>query len=238
MLKRLLPLLVLILGLVGCQEAAIPATSTPDPLLVDNSVKLITLAEDGPVKLEGGYYPPPDRSTKRPALLILNLGESETVWLNFAQQAQEDGFAVLIVNLLPLQEGGLEARDQDINTTVDWLLDRSEIDAKRIGLVAANRGTTLAFRAASRYEANIQSMALLSPGLDTLELMNTYGRRGLMLVASERDVYAAEAARTLNSRALGQHQLQIYPGAAQGTALLSEQAGLTPMLLAWFKLSL
>lgn len=80
---------------------------------------------------------------------------------------------------------------------------------------------------------------MLSPGLDyqgltTLEALATYGRRPVMIVATERDVYAADSARTLNTQALGQHKLQIYPGSDHGTNIFQAQVGLEPMMLAWF----
>jgi hypothetical protein len=55
-----------------------------------------------------------------------------------------------------------------------------------------------------------------------------------MIVAADNDTYAADSARTLNSQALGQHQLQIYPGKDHGTDIYQAQAGLKPMMLAWF----
>lgn len=105
-------------------------------------------------------------------------------------------------------------------------------------MAGADLGANLALRAGSRH-TKVKSIALLSPGLDykgikTVEALSAYGQRPVIIVAAENDTYAADSARTLNSRALGQHQLQIYPGSDRGTNLLKAQAGLRPMLLAWF----
>ena len=119
---------------------------------------------------------------------------------------------------------------------------RQEIDGDRIGIAGASIGANLALRGGSRYE-QVKSVVMLSPGLDyrgitTLDALTRYGQRAVMIVATERDTYSADSARTLNSQALGQHQLQIYPGSDHGTNIFQAQAGLQPMMLAWFKTTL
>ena len=71
-------------------------------------------------------------------------------------------------------------------------------------------------------------------GVTTLEALKLYEQRPILIVAAEKDTYAADSSRTLNSQALGQHRLQIYPNADHGTDILIAQAGLQPMMLSWF----
>jgi dienelactone hydrolase len=193
--------------------------------------------------LKAVYYPPKNPNLRNPALLLLPmLNSGKEAWQNFAGAAQEGGHAVLALDLRGQGEsGGVQdfgVMDQDIDVALNWLASRPEIAGDRIGLVGADLGANLALRAGSRH-TQVKSVALLSPGLDykgltTLEALSAYGQRPVIIVAAENDLYAADSARTLNSQALGQHQLQIYPGSDHGINLLSAQAGLQPMLLAWF----
>ena len=132
--------------------------------------------------------------------------------------------------------------DNDLDTALFWLIARPETDGERIGIAGASIGANLAIRGGSRYP-QVKSVVMLSPALDyrgitSAEALSNYGQRATMIVATEKDTLSADPARTLNSRALGQHQLQIYPGSDHGTNIFKAQAGLKPMMLAWFKSTL
>jgi pimeloyl-ACP methyl ester carboxylesterase len=170
------------------------------------------------------------------------LNSNKEAWQGFATAAQEAGYAIVALDLRGHGESSgsqnFEAMDQDVEAALAWMLNRMEIAPDRIGLAGASIGANLALRAAGRHP-EIKSAALLSPGLDyrgimALEGLAAYGQRPVIIVAAERDTYAADSARTINSQALGQHQLQIYPGSDHGTDIFRAQAGLQPMLLAWF----
>jgi dienelactone hydrolase len=132
--------------------------------------------------------------------------------------------------------------DRDVTAALTWLFGRPEINRERIGIAGASIGANLALRGGANHP-EVKSVAMLSPGLDyrnvtTLDALATYDRRAVIIIATERDVYSADSANTLNSQALGEHRLQIYPGVEHGTDIFQAQAGLQPMLLAWFQSTL
>ncbi|MEM7347691.1 MAG: alpha/beta fold hydrolase [Chloroflexota bacterium] len=246
MLKHLAPcLLLLILFLSACSETVVPPSPTPDPLLTDTTPKPIDLtAEDG-IALKATYYP--QLSGPAPALLLLHmLNSNKEAWSGFALKAQEAGYVVLALDLRGHGESGggqdFPAMSLDVDAALAWLTGRSEVDGERIGMAGGSLGANIALRSAAN-RPEVKSVVLLSPGLTyqgltTLDALAIYGRRPLMLVAAEQDTYAADSSRELNIQALGQHQLQIYPNADHGTNLLQVQAGLTPMMLAWYQTTL
>ncbi|RMF05638.1 MAG: alpha/beta fold hydrolase [Chloroflexi bacterium] len=235
--------LALIITACGGGGAA-PPPPTPDPLLADLQGKPVELVTEDNVNLKATYYPPGGTAAKAPAVLLLHmLNSNKESWQDFAPVLQNTGYAVLALDLRGHGESSnanfnYTFMDRDADAALAWLRARPEINAEKIGIVGASIGANLALRAGSR-NTNVKSVVLLSPGLDyrgvtTLDALAEYGQRPVMIVAAENDTYAADSSRTLNSQALGQHQLQIYPGADHGTNLLSAQAGLTPMILSWF----
>lgn len=234
----------LALTITACGGAAPPPTPTPDPMLADLQPKPVDLVTEDNVNLKATYYPAAGAAAQAPALLLLHmLNSNKESWQDFAPALQEAGYAVLALDLRGHGESSnanfnYVFMDRDADAGLRWLRTRPEINAEKTGIVGASIGANLALRSGSR-TPQIKSVVLLSPGLDyrgvtTLDVLATYGQRPIMIVAAENDSYAANSSRTLNSQALGQHQLQIYPGADHGTNLLSAQAGLTPMILSWF----
>ncbi len=230
--------------LAACTQATQPPpTPTVDPLLADDTPKAVEFNTQDGVAIRGVYYPSITIKTAAPALLLVHmLNSNKESWQNFAAAAQQAGYAVLAIDLRG--HGQSDGRnfdfslmDNDLDAAINWLSARPELNQNRLGLIGASIGANLALRAGSRY-AQVKTVVLLSPGLDyrgvtSLEALGKYGQRPVMLVAAEKDTAATDSARTLNSRALGQHQLQIYPGSDHGTAIFQAQAGLQPMLLAW-----
>jgi pimeloyl-ACP methyl ester carboxylesterase len=247
-LSLFLSALLLLFSLTACSSSSSnPApAAAPDPLLVDSSPKPVELTTEDQLSIKATYYPV--TNSPAPALLLVHMVNSnKDVWQKFATTAQQDGYAVLAIDLRGHGESSGESYDYDampvdVATALNWLTNRPEIAADRIGLVGASIGANLVLNAAGN-DTNIKSVILLSPGLDYSGItanaaLASYDKRPVMFVAAENDTYSADSARTLNSLALGQHQLQIYPGNDHGTALLNAQAGLTPMMLAWFKTTL
>lgn len=244
--KVIFPLILMALIVSACGQQATPAppTATVDPLVADASPKAVEFQTKDNITIKGTYYPPANPQVKSPAILLIHmLGSRKESWQNFAVSAQEAGYAVLAIDLRGHGEsGGGQAyaqMDNDVDAALFWLIARPETDGDRIGIAGASIGANLAVRGGSRYP-QVKSVVMLSPGLDyqgvtSAEALSQYGQRAAMIVATENDRLAVEPARILNSRALGQHQLQIYPGNQHGTDIFQAQAGLTPMMLAWFK---
>ena len=246
-LKLILPLTLftLILSACGQQSAAPPPTA--DPLVADATAKEVGFKTEDQVDIKGTYYPPSNPQGQGPAILLVHgLDGNKESWQAFATAAQKAGYAVLAFDIRGHGEsGGGKFHDQmvqDLDAALNWMANRPEINGDRLGIVGATLGANLALREGS-LNPKVKSVVMLSPGLDyegitTVDALATYGQRAVMFVATENDTYAADTARNLNSRALGQHQLQIYPGSQQGIEVFQAQVGLTPMVLAWFSSTL
>ncbi len=242
-IKNLL-LIALFIILPACGQAQSKPTATPDPLLADSSSKGVEFTTEDDVLLKATYYPSETIKSNAPAILLIHmLNSTKESWETFAIAAQQAGYAVLAVDLRGHGESesrhfDFAAMDNDVDAALNWLTSRPEIDQNRIGIAGASIGANLGLRGAGRH-SRVKSVVLLSPGLDyrgvtTIEALTQYGQRPIMIVAAENDHYAADSSRTLNSQALGQHQLQIYPDATHGTNIFKTQAGLQPMMLSWF----
>jgi acetyl esterase/lipase len=249
--KLMLLITLLALVLTACAEETPPPTpvptATPDPLTLDATPKPVDIEIPDQVTLKGTYYPQ-IKKPPAPAILLLHMqGRDRTSWHNFALAAQEAGYVVLALDLRGQGESpgvvDFNLMIHDVEVTLNWLAQRPEVDKSRLGVAGASAGANLALYGAANNE-HVKSVVMLSPWLDyrgliAVDALAKYGQRAVMLVASELDATATDAARTLNSRSLGEHRLQIYPGSADhGTDILQIQAGLQPMLVAWFDLTL
>ena len=100
-------------------------------------------------------------------------------------------------------------------------------------------GASLGLRAGARHP-EIRSVSLLSPGIQLWEIgiadaIREYGNRPLLLAAAEDDPYPFSSVNQLYDPANDNHQVEIYPGADHGTALLGSHPELTPLLLDWIQ---
>jgi pimeloyl-ACP methyl ester carboxylesterase len=182
-----------------------------------------------------------------PAVLLLSMyGGRRQDWEAVATSLQQAGFASLALDLRGQGDtGGTEdwtLAVDDVAAAQDWLAARAEVDPQRRGTVGASIGANLALSHAARHP-DVRAVALLSPGLDyfrvTIEgLMGLYGDRPILLVASEKDGYSAEAVRTLSEGAEGQAELVVYPGGAHGTEMFFTQSSLLDTLLEFLRSSL
>lgn len=128
----------------------------------------------------------------------------------------------------------------DVAAAVKFLSEQRNVDKKRIGVVGASYGSSLAIIHAAD-NAEIKAVGLLSPGtnyfgtLPTEPAIEKYGARPILIVAAEDDSESATASRRLDKLAKGdKHQLQIYPKGGHGTAILKGGVGLEKLLLEFF----
>ena len=132
-----------------------------------------------------------------------------------------------------------ESMDQDVDAALTWLQDSPDVSGKQIAIVGESLGANLALRAGARHP-EIKSVILLSPGMALWEIhineaIINYGSRPLLLVATEEDGYPADTVRKLDEQALGNHKLQIYPGAEHGTKMINAHPDLTSLMLNWLQ---
>ena len=182
-----------------------------------------------------------------PAVLLLPMyGGRRHDWDALAASLQQAGVASLAIDLRGQGDtGGAEdwtLAVDDVAAAQDWLAARPEVDPQRRGPVGASIGANLALVHATRHP-EVRAIALLSPGLDYFRvsiegLMDLYGDRSILLVASEKDGYSAETVRTLAEGAEGQAELVVYPGGAHGTEMFFTQSSLLDILVEFVRLSL
>lgn len=183
----------------------------------------------------------------RPAVLFLHMyaGQRQD-WDPIAEALQQAGIASLAIDLRGQGDTG-ELEDwalavDDVAAAQAWLAAQPNVDPDRRGTVGASIGANLALAQAAR-DDSLRGVALLSPGLDyfrvTIEgLMSPYGTRPILLVASEKDGYSADAVRTLADEARGPAELVVYPGGAHGTQMFFTQSSLLDTLIAFLQSSL
>lgn len=165
-------------------------------------------------------------------------------WDDFRIAAKENGYAVVALDLRGHgQSGGDlvfdEAMDHDIDAVLDWISAFPDLNEDRIAIAGASVGANLALRAGARHP-QIKTVVLLSPGMLYWEIgiesaILEYGRRPLLLVASEGDAYPATSVQRLNELGRGYDKLVIYPGSGHGTDMIRSQPDLTPMMFDWFE---
>ena len=245
MLRKTVSLILLIMLFSACSQQAPPAeVPTADPLTANSTPKPVELTTRDGVVLKSTYYPSETIKSNAPGLILLHMVRSnKESWETFAKAAQQAGYAVLVPDLRGHGENEEKnfnyiQMDQDVEAAISWMINRPEIDNDKIGIAGASIGGNLGLLVAGE-NPKVKSVVMLSPGLNYNEVISVdalanYGQRPVMFVATEKDTYSADSARTLNAQALGQHQLQIYPGTEHGTDILQAQAGLQPMMLSWF----
>lgn len=239
------------------QTANAPATTTDK---TENAAvqKLGFDAPDG-MQIVGAFY----RATKEnsPAVLMLHqYGGNRADYDRLARQFQANGIGVLAIDgrgfgesnkradgskVAPSQSNEtVAAMKSDVAAAVKFLGEQMNVDKRRIGIIGASYGSSLAIIHAAD-NAEIKSVSLLSPGtnyfgnLPTEPAIEKYGARPVLIVAAEDDEESATASRQLDKIAAGdKHQLQIYPKGGHGTGIFASGVGLEKLLLDFFRQNL
>jgi pimeloyl-ACP methyl ester carboxylesterase len=160
-------------------------------------------------------------------------------WADFARSLQAAGFSSLAIDLRGHGETGGDEdwalAAEDVALAYAWLAGHDGISADRVGIVGASIGANLALVVAAG-DPSVRSIALLSPGLDYFRvridgLIEQYGDRPSLLIASEEDQYSADTVRTLAALAPGEAEPLLVLNAGHGTAMFDRQADLAGRLL-------
>ena len=205
----------------------------------------LTLTTSDGVKLVVDFYTPESLIDKPDVLILVHEAYLDrSSWDGFTIAAQENGYAVITLDLRGHgQSGGDlvfdEAMDHDIDAVLDWISASPDLNVDRVAIAGASVGANLALRAGARHP-QIKSLVLLSPGMNYWEIgienaILDYGRRPLLLVASEGDAYSATSVQRLNEIGRGYDKLVIFPGAAHGTEMIRGQPDLSLLMLDWFQ---
>ncbi len=214
-------------------------TSTPQP--TQAQLPMLISANDGLV-LRGTLFGP----DVRPApgiLLVHDRGEDRTAWNEMAGRLQAAGYAVLTVDVRGHGEtgGGVNwpLAQEDVRVVLRQLAELPGINTTQLIVIGAGIGANMGLNACAD-QTGCAGVVMLSPGLDyrgitTSEAMARLGARPVLIVASENDDNNPADSLLLDSMAAGDHQVQVYPAAGHGTAMLAADPGLYDLIVNWLR---
>ena len=250
-MRSVLLAISLLFALTGCGTApAVNSTTaasnqpkaagTPSANQLTTNPQTVTIDSPDGVKLLGSFYPVAQANS--PALLLLHQWQSDRhSYDDFAKRESARGFAVLSIDGRGFGESTKKADGStvtagrsdedvkamlgDVDASVTFLKKQNNVDPKRIGIVGASYGSSLAIMYASDH-TDIPAVALLSPGLNyfgnmqTLPALQKYGDRDLYVIASKSDRDSNEAAESFMKIGNTRYGFVILPvGGSHGTEM-------------------
>lgn len=196
--------------------------------------------EDG-LQISGDLYMPGSDQPLPGVVMLHMLGTDRTVWGNFPEELAKACYAVLNIDLRGHGQTGGEVdwtlAQQDIQQVLQALGGMEGVASDNLAVLGASVGANLALNGGADVP-EVRTVVLLSPGLDyagvtTLDAMERYGERPVLIAASADDTYAADSSRSLADAALGEFDLIVYDGAAHGTDMFASQPSLQQTILDW-----
>ncbi len=174
----------------------------------------MTVATQDNIVIVGSFTAPPDNEKHPVAILLPMYKHDHSSYDPLIPYLHRAGFAVLALDprghgesVGPAELGlarRVEQRDpklfadtyRDIEATYQWLTTQPNVDRTRLVLVGASVGCSVALDYASR-DASVDGVVCLTPGtnylgLDSIRHVQKYGRRPLLLLASDDEKAAAE----------------------------------------------
>jgi dienelactone hydrolase len=210
--------------------------------LVDGRSQRVSFRSDDGVTIAATWYEPSARPG--PAVILVHmLNRTRRDWDAFASRLAASGIGALAIDLRGHGESAALRPDpanpdysvmlRDILGARRYLASRADVIPSRIGLVGASLGANLAALAGA--DGSFVSAALLSPSLDYRGLrieaaIKKYGKRPLLLVASDDDAYARRSALELQ-KANGSAELLMLKAAGHGTRMFERAPDLPQALI-------
>ncbi|MCB9452243.1 MAG: alpha/beta fold hydrolase [Anaerolineaceae bacterium] len=200
-------------------------------------------ATDG-LTLVGDYYMANGEGETGPAVLLMHmLGSDRSAWSPLIPALVEAGYHVLAVDMRGHGDTGgradWSAAEGDVQTWLDWLRARPEVDSAGVSIVGASIGSNLALIGCANDVDCVTAIAL-SPGLDyrgvqpLSALIDGLSNRSALVIASHGDSYSADSVKELAAGAAGEVGMRLYAGRAHGTQLFSDDGErLTRTIIAW-----
>jgi alpha-beta hydrolase superfamily lysophospholipase len=218
------------------------------PLALVARPQRVSFRTDDGVTIAATWHEPAYRPA--PAVILVHmLQRTRRDWEEFASRLAAAGIGALAIDLRGHGDSssGSEAPNysimvEDLRAARRFLATRHDVQHARIGIAGASIGANLAALAAAD-DGTIASLALLSPSLDYRGLrieaaIRKYGRRPVLLVASDDDPYARRSALDLEKAGEGPRELLIVSAAGHGTRMLGGSWELPPALIDWFRRTL
>ncbi len=177
----------------------------------------VTIKTSDDVRIVADYYAPTagGGSAAPCAVLVHMYPADRQSWKPLAPRLRDAGFAVLAYDIRGAGES-IEPTSQDLPkryqsydrklfaaawkdtaAALDWLARRKECDPKRVVLIGASVGSSIALQCAAQ-ERHVRAVVCLSPGerhigVDALGPMRRMRNRPVMLVAAQGEQAQAEA---------------------------------------------
>jgi dienelactone hydrolase len=205
------------------------------------SGRRVTVRTDDGVTLGATYF----ETSRRPApgiVLLHMLARTHDDWAAVASRLADAGYAVVAIDFRNGGDANAASLELDVRAAKAFLRERPEVIPNSLGIAGASIGANMAVIDAADDSA-VQSIALLSPGLDyrglrTEAAMKKIGVRPVLLVSSTKDPYAWRSVRTLAAIGPGTREVRLSDVLAHGTVLLARDPDLATALVDWFKRTL
>ncbi|MCA9959257.1 MAG: alpha/beta fold hydrolase [Anaerolineales bacterium] len=234
---------------VSNDQANLPLSSAESVIVEVAAVvdEVVTIPASDGLALQAVFMRPGGDGPFPAVLLLHMLGSERQAWEQAGVMAAlvEAGYAVLALDMRGHGATGgksdWQLAQDDVQRVWSYLAERPDVAGTETAVVGASIGANLALITAAAHD-DVRTAVLLSPGLDyrgvtTEDALAAYGERPLLIVASEKDTYAANSSRTLHEQAAAA-TLHLYQDAGHGTQMFAAQPDLIPMLLDWLTLYL
>ena len=194
-----------------------------------------------------------------PGIILLHmLGRDRSTWYDFVEQLVDEGIAVVAIDFrghgesikqgettldfTKFTEEDFNNMVLDVNVVLDFFRSDQRIDKERIAIIGASIGANIALKVAAS-NPEIKAVVLLSPGrkyrgVNTEAAILDYGKRGVLIAASEEDEYAANSSRFLKELAQGDSRLLMYNYVGHGTNMLGQTIDLEEEIIKFLQLYL
>jgi dienelactone hydrolase len=170
------------------------------------------------------------------------LARTHDDWAAAAARLADAGYAVLAIDFRNGGAADAASLELDVRSAKSFLRERPEVIPNALGIAGASIGANMALIDAAE-DPSVQSIALLSPGLDYRGLrteagMKKFGARPALLVSSTKDPYAWRSVKVLANLGSGTREVRLTESLAHGTVLLQRDPDLAGALVDWFRRTL
>ncbi len=224
----------------------------------DDAPKAVTLRTQDGMELQADWYP---GEAGMPGVVALHMYRQErSTWKPLAE-ARPRGYGFLAVDMRghggSKVQGGkdlserVEKRDvplfsamwQDAAAAVKWLRTEGKCDPKRIGIVGASVGCSVAIDAAVR-DPSVMAVACMTPGKEylgvpTMEHVKSFGKRPILLLSSEEEKAGGAVPIAEALKDDPECELRVVPGKEiHGARMFGKVAEIEARLASWLRAAL
>jgi len=230
------------------------------PAVGDAAEPIRVTTEDG-IEIVGDFYPAAaSDSPSQPAaaVILLHMYQSDrSAYKPLAEALTQAGIAALAIDMRGHGESGGSKREElrkravgrdeslfqamwrDVKAAHGWLIQNDKIDPSRVALVGASVGCSVALDYAVR-DRSVDVIVCMTPGtnylgVDSTGPIRTYGKRPVLLLATEDEREATDALSRLNSSATAQI---VGKGRVHGTQMFGKITGIEQQIVDFIRQNL